>query len=354
MQNEFSGIVGTLEEEMTNSEAEAIQEATYEELQNLKIEAQKYLELMSQVEKQINNFRNLLKKQSAIRSLASPSEKDALEYDRNKRTIRNFLLGSIPKKIYQASFNFLTRINDFIGQTVITTYVHEGQQGPELYQIKNHQVLKFEYSSANQLVARYNLTQNTLNSPKLAQKMTKETNAVPPEKLANLKLTYSTVLRRYRISRKTNRRVVLWKEDGEWSGATVSSEGDIQESYAMFVILNKDTPTFMKILELMVKDYMIEGVLNIKNISGLLQGDITLGNYEYAVKSAGATTLGLRQISTLARQILKEEFSKKKLLEIKRTLEKKGVRRNKLQQDFGNTYDDLISLLESKEVKVID
>jgi hypothetical protein len=39
-------------------------------------------------------------------------------------------------------------------------------------------------------------------------------------------------------------------------------------------------------------------------MSGLLKGDVTVGNIEYGIKSAGASTLGLQQMQKIAKQIL--------------------------------------------------
>jgi hypothetical protein len=83
-------------------------------------------------------------------------------------------------------------------------------------------------------------------------------------------------------------------------------EGDINEAYVSFAMLNNEIPTFQEEMEENVEDYMTDttsGVGVVDNVSGLLQGDVSVNGIEYAVKSAGASTLGLKQVIELATTI---------------------------------------------------
>ena len=82
--------------------------------------------------------------------------------------------------------------------------------------------------------------------------------------------------------------------------------------------------------KLIIQDYMVE-VGKVDSASGLLQGDVTVGNIEYAIKSANASIPGLAQFTKFAKEILMDDFNIKKLEEKKETLRKKGRLRNHLK-----------------------
>jgi hypothetical protein len=83
-------------------------------------------------------------------------------------------------------------------------------------------------------------------------------------------------------------------------------------------------------MEQNIDDYMRE-VGNVDSASGLLQGDVTVGNIEYAIKSANASIPGLAQFGKFAKEILADGFDIQKLEEKKEILRKRGRLRNHLQ-----------------------
>lgn len=128
----------------------------------------------------------------------------------------------------------------------------------------------------------------------------------------------------------------------------VSAEGDIHEAYASFIILNKSTPSFKSSdKEYLVYQFLKYGVANVDNISGLLQGDVSKGNIEYAIKSANASLLSLQQIDKLAQEIVKSKgrFDINKLKRKKEELRKKGRTRNKFQDKTQEELEELINLI---------
>ena len=75
------------------------------------------------------------------------------------------------------------------------------------------------------------------------------------------------------------------------------------------MLLNNETPTFDNGVERNVEDYMMDHVSDVgqvDSISGLLQGDVSKDGIEYAIKSAGASALGLSQVEALARKIVNQ------------------------------------------------
>ena len=100
-----------------------------------------------------------------------------------------------------------------------------------------------------------------------------------------------------------------------------------------------------------IEDYMLQGVALVDNVSGLLQGDVTVGDIEYGVKSAGASVLGLTQITRLAQKILKDaNFDVNKLREEKERLRKRGKQRNTKATDMVNdAIDEIIAILQAEK-----
>ncbi len=349
MDNELGDIVNEMEKIADEEEIFGVSDSMDPELASVKASAMLYLTSMQSYEAELKDFQQLLLLQKQIRHSAH-RDKNVYsimeEYIKNKDQINSFLISDIPRKIYESSFRFQEKVNTFLGQEIIMTFVYDGAEGPELYRMRGEDLLNYDYSSGGKLAARYRVTQNMLSDTSVLEKL-KTTSEKMNFNEAGLKTTYREVLDRYRISRTHNRRVVLWNLDDDWQSMTVSSEGDIQEAYASFVLLNKSYPSFNDMMEIMVRDYMVNGVANVDNISGLLQGDVTMGQYEYGIKSAGASVLGLKQMRDLAQLIMKDSFSKDKLLQHKERLAKKGVRRNKMEQYVEDKYQDIIKDLNN-------
>lgn len=344
MNSELGDIINEMESLAETEEVSGVADLLDPELMKIRVSAANYLTIMQSYENQLKDFQQLLLTQKRIRQSVH-KDKNVYnimdEYIKNKDEINTFLISDIPRKIYESSFRFQEDVNAFLEQEIIMTFVYDGAEGPELYRMKSEDLLSYEYSSGDKLAARYRITQNMLSDTTVLEKLKTASDKINYNE-SGLKSTYREVLDRYRISKMHSRHVVLWNLEDEWQGMNVSSEGDIQEAYAGFVLLNKPSPSFNDMMEIMVRDYMVHGVANVDNISGLLQGDITMGQYEYGIKSAGASVLGLKQMRDLAELIMKDSFSKEKLLQHKDRLAQKGVRRNKMEQYVEEKYNDII------------
>ena len=328
-------------EEMSNGVKEEIQTVT---LPQLKIAAMNYLNTVNSLNEQITVFQNTLKRQSQIRKSNRANYNEIDEYIENKQQISLFLNSDVPKRLYEESFKFQNTLNEFLGQKVQMVFVYEGSEGPELYEINSEDVLKFDYSRSNQLTARYRINQTQLNTS--LQKL--KTDTIMNFDLEGLKGTYTEALYRYRVSRSINKRIILWKyPSNKWNSMRVSAEGDINEAYAAFVILNRTKPPFDKDIEENLNDFLVEGVAEVDNISGLLQGDVSANNIEYGIKSLGASTLSLKQIIKIANQVLADDFDQQKLLQIKQEFQAKGRTRNKAIKMMQSEVDNLVNLLQT-------
>lgn len=318
-----------------------IQKSGGVQLQSLKMAAQRYLFIINDLNQELQRFKQLLKRQKEIRR-SNDAYKELEEYQLNKEKVTLFLTGKVPKTLYEISFDFQKLLNEFLGQKVKMVFVYDNGSGPELYEILTEEVLKFDYSKNNTLTARYRANVTEMSSAMKKIKSDQELKF----NLPNLKEAYQQAMYRYDQSRQKGRRSVYWNTGNKWTAMTVSAAGDINEAYAMFVLLNKVPPYFNGDLESNIGEFMQSGVAQVDNISGLLQGDVTSGNIEYGIKSADASALGLTQIKKIAEQIVKDDFSKESLEKIKAQHKAKGRTRNKLIETVDKAYADIISEIQ--------
>lgn len=299
-------------------------------LAQLKKAALHYITVVEQLQGQVNEFQKLLRHQQSLRKMHKTDYNTIQQYIEGKNQVKAFLNSDIPKRLYEESMIFQNILNNFLGQQITMVFVFQNTDGePELYEITSEDVLKYDYSSSNTLVARYKGDNEALNNSMKKLQLTADWNF----NLSGLKSTYIEVMFRYRCSRKINQRIVLWRNPYDvWHAMKVSAEGDINEAYASIVILNRKEPSFNNEMEINIQQFLKE-VAQVDNVSGLLQGDVTNGNIEYGIKSAGASTLSLKQIIKIAYQIVHDEnFSQEKLERIKADFAAKGKIRNKQQK----------------------
>ena len=340
---------------------EAIEDAAWEEVEKaIPMEAQQsiqvlrtaainYIRVLDDLSLHLQYFKETLKRQKELRKLmkAGCSNEDLdEEYLKNKDEISTFLqVSQIPQTLYSESFKFQNILNEVLGQKIVMTFVYVGKNGPELYEMTSDKVLRFDYSSRNQLTARYSIAQEQLNE--LGRNM--ELDSDLKFSLPGLKSTYTEVMRRYEIARDRKTYMVMWDKGDYWEKWKVSSAGDINEAYAKFILENQADPSFTLGMEENIEDYITQGVALVDNISGLLQGDVTIGNIEYGIKSAGASTLGLAQMRTLANKILNDaQFDVNKLRQEQARLRARGKQRNvKSAEMVDDKVEEIISLIKA-------
>lgn len=348
MADDINGIVEALNTISIDALVEGAKNVVTPTLQELKIAASNYLALTDSLSGRLLDFTQLLKRQKALRKSVN-NDRDKLntidEYVKNKSIVSSFLTSDIPRQLYEASFAFQNTLNAYLGQQVEMVIVMDGASGPELYRIKSEDILKFDYSSSGALVARYNTTLENLQ--RYCQQISLDNDKLNFS-LSGLKATYSEILYRYRVSKSHGNHIVLWNPNGTWRKMSVSAEGDINEAYAAFIFLNKTDPSFMKDLENNIGDFLTAGVAQVDNISGLLQGDVTVGNLELGIKSAGASTLGLKQIQVIAKKIVSENFDETSLAKIKANLAAKGKTRNKIQEGVIKNIEDILAEIQAR------
>ena len=130
--------------------------------------------------------------------------------------------------------------------------------------------------------------------------------------------TFDEVHARELISKsqiKSNSFFIFWKVKNKWAGYKVSNEGVIGEAYFNFYI-HRDN-NFNNTKEHNVGRYMIIGVGDVDNMSGLLSGDTSVGKYQYVVKANKAEFMRYGEIiSNYATRIVEEVHSEQDLKNI--------------------------------------
>ena len=276
------------------------------------------------------------------------------------RQVKETMIDEIEYTKYtSAKLNYQHILNNFLNQQVKTIYVYSNAKTRtvELVEIDSEMALKLDKYRGTMRYA----DMNYINTQRSKQNQLR--NAVEEQQAKPLQNTYFEVLRRARISKrkfaaagKKNFILIMWNPP-DWQMMQVSSEGDINEAYANFY-LNKQFNLFKADIESNVGTFMTNkyGVVSVDNISGLLSGDINIGNIAYAIKSRGASALGDRDIIAIAFIIesLPEEQLTMDLLEnIKKELEShKNETRQKLNQELNIDYEDLIKSIQEQVAKI--
>ena len=320
-----------------------VENAVEIDLTQLKAASQIFLTELNSLQSEISAFQKLLIHQRNLRKNNRQTYGQIEEYIQGREQQSLFLHSDIPKRFYNAMFTFQRALNAFIGQKVTMIFVYKNAAGePELYEILDENILKYDVASRSaNFVARYSPTQRDLETSMRKLQMDENFNF----NITNLKSTFKEVLFRYRCSRRVNNRIVLWQNPiSVWRHAFINTEGDINETYATIVLLNRNSPGFHNSnMELNVEEFVYE-TFNVDNMSGMLQGDVTVGNIEYGIKSARASALSTNQLIHMAKQIQKDAtFSKEKLLKEKKRLANRAKTRNKLLNAVEKTVTDDIS-----------
>lgn len=345
MEPEIQAIGDAIEKEAWDTIEQGLLPEIDQSTQVLRVAAAQYLAVVNDLSYQLQGFTAILQRQKQLRHQLSNYE-TADEYIRNKEEISTFLnVSQIPQRLYAESFKFQNILNEVLGQKIVMTFVYAGKEGPELYEMTSDKILKFDYTKSNQLTARYRATHEELKN--LGRNMELDNDL--QFSLPGLKMTYKEVMRRYNIARDRKTYMVMWEENNDWQKMKVSSAGDINEAYAKFILENQADPSFALEMEQNIGDYMYQGVALVDNISGLLQGDVTIGNIEYGIKSAGASTLSLKQIKILAETIMKDAtYDVNKLRAEKERLRAKGRQRNKTVNMVSDIVDEIISVIQGQ------
>lgn len=303
----------------------------------LKDAAHSLINLLESVKPEIALFKKRLADQKKFRNNLK-ADWDQNAYEISRKQTADFLHGDLVRQMLAGAEEFQIKMNEVLGQEVRTIYVYQDEEGnPELYLISGTEVLSPDVASrTHNVVGRFKLDNAIKNLStatgdahiqKLAMSMDYKFNK------ENLDAAYVESVSRYNYSRQQKKRFVMWKNQAmEWSVMRVSAMGDINEAYAAAILLNRPIPSFSwHFIDWNIGDFMERYVADVDNMSGLLAGDVTVGNIEYAIKSADASMLGINQMKVLAELILNDVVKDvADVAKYKELLRKKARTRNRL------------------------
>lgn len=214
-------------------------------------------------------------------------------------------------------------------------------------------ILKGGISSDYSIIGRFDFSLKKLrdNINNGIQELEYKRDQVPLKLLKQAYLEIKKRYDKYKYHSKTGTRgyirFILWKRVNRQKGMKVSAQwGDIAEAYATYYInyhlgepmtgnLENDIDTFMKIVE------------RVDNASGLFLGDISMENgLEYAVKTAGASTLSFTQVENLAKTLSSGSVSKKILLNMKQQAIEEGKKMNTRHPIFNASRKNIEKIIK--------
>lgn len=367
--DEVIDLARKLEEIKLNGSEEALEEIQNKLNETLYQSALTFKNATERLTSKIIDLEKLFQRQKDLRKSIEESEgegayRKSQEYIQQKQAINAKMMeDDLAKEWYHIHFAFQEALNAVLGQKIQMVFVYDNGVEPELYDLMGHDLLTYEASSSAKLNARYPAVANSMEVLDLIHKNDNNWKF----SLSGLKNTYREVIHRYHYSKEKLHNLakgksyakigkVMWKLADKWDFMKVSSEGDINEAYAMFVLKNNEKPSFTEGIENNVRDYAIEGIKHVDNVSGMLQGDVSINGIEYGIKSAKASTLGLKQLGILANKILNKngKFSIDDLKKEKERLRKKGKERNAQEEYSESIYNEIYDVLDMDNFKNVD
>ena len=246
------------------------------------------------------------------------------EYKRRRKAVRDKYLNAEIRaeleQVYHKGFMLQDILNAFIGQKVETVIVWVGKKGiPETYILNELPKLYLDLDSkTGKAVERYKTSVTPLRKSLQSlesQFLQQEVNDVNFH-FQELQNAYQKIKNRYDTYKCAGGSYVVWlnpNKHPKWNGAFVSSFGSVNEAYASAFLRKDYNPSGIPEDDI---EILMQGVLSVTNLAGALEGDVTVGNVEYAIKSKGASTLSLKQLLSLADEIITKDFSYKGLREM--------------------------------------
>lgn len=337
--------------------------------------ANHYLDIVLPIQQEIKNVENNLEHQSMLykqlqASIGRAGAKGALKdswfenesqelyqsYKNLKTKNTLFLQGEKLARLQAETNSFQQYLVSLLGKQIETVAIYVDGGEVKLYAVKGEDILRFEKAGhGGSITARF--PSSVKQMQKALAKVGKDIAELElplDEEGYKIKLQldkiYKEILYRYRASlkAKTPRIILWWYPNTDYdnpSAMEVSSLGDITEAYAAILFARQNKMNITSNMEQNIDTYMNNYVAQVDNISGLFQGDITdtRSGIEYAIKSANASTMSVKQVIELA-QIIKSSggsFTAEHLKQIADNLSKKtqGARQKILTGNLEETID---------------
>lgn len=323
--------------------------------ERLKTETKIFLTNIEQVRARVESVNEQEKKLYKLRKQAQSSEPgEATQFAQQISEYKASRLKEEEFKIFMQQIHwYQERLNAFFGQEIKTVYLYEGPRGQvEVYEVTGNisDALYMDIASRGGGISG-RFSNNIANNGALTKMQLGE--------IGNVTNTYKEILTRGAATKKelkTNALWIYWEYPSlTWQKMKVSSAGDIGEAYLYFALDEEKAKMFRGVMEQDIDLFMRYGVASVDNISGLLKGDFEINGVQYAAKSAGASTMGYRQVLRLADGLSAMSYGEivKKMQAEWNKLQKKSVsgagRRNAaMSAAIDDTVDSLLIELTKK------
>lgn len=358
--------INALVEELLDEAARPTKELIELSMKEIKQAAKNYLLILETEKKNIENLKNALEIQKKYvreqaKNFSSKTElKSSKTYIQQREKIKQEQKVQSTREsiinIYKASLAFQDLLNGIIGQEMIITYLASNKSKVGVFNIPLKEafkqgLLKIDITSKTYEVSmRFNGSISKLE--KLANDVdsiiSKMEAGISEQEIGTLDSVYKEVVRRFKTYKGENKNgkqvsIVLWNPNGKWYKMTPSSLGDINEAYVAYYLQAKQYPRMSGVLEQDI-DIFMKLVSEVDSAAGLMLGDISNEEkgIEYAVKSAGASTLSLTQIENLAKEIIQSNVTKADLKHLKEIDAQKGSLRNSVEELLGNEISNTL------------
>ena len=328
----------------------------------LKNAANIFLSNISEIYTKIQGFNTFKKAEYKLKQLeegkgsASPSA--VVQYQKDIITYKAYRISKEEFDIFISQLDkFQTSLNAYLGKQIQTIYLYNDGKTVEIYKLVGDisEAVRQDIASRGAgISARFD--SNAINNNSVFEKID---NAQKNESVTK---TYKEVLERGNESRKwlTKRgMMIFWCPNAVWKKMYVAGgAGDIGEAYLSFMLDDERMSLITgSDMELDVDVFMLSGVRLVDNISGLLKGDFSVGDIEYAAKAEGASMMGYRQVIALANLISKSNVDEivniiqEKYDKILKKEKSGSGRRNRMKEVTNDSIDNILKDFTKKRLK---
>ena len=348
--------ITSLVDKLLDEAARPTKELVNLSMKDIKQAAKDYLAVLQREEKNIENLQTALDIQKKyvkeqIKNFNSKAElKSSKTYieqrERIKQEQKNQSTRESILNIYKASLAFQDLVNGYIGQEMVITYVATTKSKVGVFNIPLREAFAQGLLNIDITSKTYDISMRFKGSFSKLEKLANDVSnaiekmeaGIPQDQVNVLDNTYKEIVRRFKAYKGENKNgkqvgIILWKPTSKWYKMTPSSLGDINEAYTAYYLQAKDYPPLTGSLEQTIDTFM-QLVADVDSAAGMLLGDISneVMGLEYAVKSAGASTLSIKQIKDLANEIVNSRITKSDLKNLKSADAQKGTLRNFIEE----------------------
>lgn len=330
--------------------------------EQIKKYAQDFIDIIVRDKYELEKIRNMLKRQKeTIRAIQRANVNSTYEWRTQIQNRHQMVKRDYYREMITAALKFQTQLNELLDQKVELVYVYQDENNnPVMYTIDEESLSAALYYQSNKGKISGRFRQNQNNFLSYLTNLTKY-QLCEEFNLQYFNYTYKQVIWRFNYGHKKKSDLIMWLNPNfgthgtKWLKAMVNKQGDIKEAYAS-VILDRQINSVKLFndekLDNNVHQFMLE-IAKVDSESGLLKGDVTVGQTEYAIKGVAASTLGLQQIIQVAQTILgKATYIKEDLQKQKEEFHKKAGTRNHVQEmgrkTFNKWNEDLARIIEAK------